>query len=355
MNKDVKTILKELVNIKSNPAITNKEIVNYIQQCFEGYEQEIIKQQKGELELYNFIINIPSKNPKRKPILVLMHTDTVKGDWFSKAEIYEDKLVGLGSCDMKAGISAIISAVLDKDYDKDIILAFSSDEETSGKGAILIKEKLKNKQFGLIILPEPTTNICYTSQNSCIGYRVKTKGISMHGSLNDIANNNNNNALTKMNQIINYLNQVHEKDKDLASQNIGYINSNGSGNIVPSECVLKFEQRFKPGINIKEKFDYYKTKIEEHKGDVELTFFGDYFNMKDKEVEKNLKNILKKFNINRFERFLAWSEGGIIKELGPCIVLGPGRLDVAHTKKEYVNLNEVEKYKDIYKEVFELL
>ncbi len=346
-------LLEKLVNIRSSPRVSNKEIALFLEELFKGFEKWKLRQENDGVELFNLIVKIPSDDRKGKPLMVLMHTDTVEGSWFQKAKVESGKVIGLGSCDMKAGIACIIKAALKKKYPRDLYLCFSSDEESKGKGAELIKERITREEFELILIPEPSSMNAYDSQNSCVAYQVFTRGKSKHGSLNRKENNFGDNAIVKMSRIINYLNKELEEDKDIESQNIGVISGGVKTNIVPENCYMKFEQRFKPGINIDEKIKKTSSDIEEIGGKLDIRFKGDYFKLNNDSARERIREILEKRGVNCFEKFPAWSEAGIFKELGPCMVLGPGNLEAAHTENEYVDVKDLELFEKIYEEIFE--
>lgn len=60
---------------------------------------------------------------EKHKVAFIGHTDTVQSgnDWiYNPLELTEidDKLYGLGTCDMKGGLAAILKAVLDIDWNK---------------------------------------------------------------------------------------------------------------------------------------------------------------------------------------------------------------------------------------------
>jgi acetylornithine deacetylase/succinyl-diaminopimelate desuccinylase-like protein len=104
-----------------------------------------------------------SAKPARKPILVLGHMDVVEAkreDWTFDPFTFREEggyFLGRGTSDMKHGIVATTMAVLKLKAagfkpDRDIILFYSGDEETLGKGATLGSTEwrsLTDAEFGL--------------------------------------------------------------------------------------------------------------------------------------------------------------------------------------------------------------
>jgi len=109
------------------------------------------------------IVRWRSAHPIAKPMLILGHMDVVeakRADWtFDPFEFREQDgyFLGRGASDMKNGIVATTMAVLKLKAagfkpDRDIILFYSGDEETMGKGATLGSTEwrgLTDAEFGL--------------------------------------------------------------------------------------------------------------------------------------------------------------------------------------------------------------
>lgn len=346
-------LLKKLVSIRSEPSKSNKEIIMFISELFKVYPQRMLQQEKNGLELFNLIITIPIKEGIKKnkesfkPIIFCMHSDTVEGEWFGEVLETNRDIIGLGSCDMKAGIASVCSAVLEADTNREIYLVFSSDEETSGKGARLISEKL-DVNNAIIIVPEPTSRKVNNSQNSCLSFEITVEGIRQHASISTDFNNKNN-AIIKMVRICKYLIDYPRTDSDLTSQNIGFINGGITSNMVADKCVMKFEQRFLPGTNVNNKiWDMTLALQKLGASSVKLRFFGEDFSNNNKDIEKKVGEIVSKYFVPKFEKFKAWSEAGIFCDKGECMIFGPGDSNLAHTKNESVEKKEVTIFKDIY-------
>jgi len=99
--------------------------------------------------------------PTKKPILILGHMDVVeakRGDWKFDPFVFREEggyFLGRGAADMKNGIVATTMAVLKLKQagfrpNRDVILFYSGDEETQGKGATLAAaEWITDAEFGL--------------------------------------------------------------------------------------------------------------------------------------------------------------------------------------------------------------
>lgn len=148
-------ILKDLVEFNTIKDKENKQIINYISNYLKKYRFTVEHQGK-------YLIMSIGKNYK---LGFLGHTDTVEyiEGWnsnpFELTEV-ENKLYGLGTCDMKGGISAMLEAVSNIDFKKlkyGMKLYFTFDEEINFEGINAIVES-KEVFPEFMIFGEPTYN-----------------------------------------------------------------------------------------------------------------------------------------------------------------------------------------------------
>lgn len=137
MNKEYK-VLKDLVGFNTIKDKENKEIINYIENYLKclGF--------KTEYKSKVLIMSI-GMNPK---LGFLGHTDTVEyiSEFENPFELVEKNgyLYGLGVCDMKGGIAAMLDAVKQIDFSKlkfGLKVYFTYDEEIGFSGIYELLEK----------------------------------------------------------------------------------------------------------------------------------------------------------------------------------------------------------------------
>jgi len=109
------------------------------------------------------IVRWRSAHPTKKPMMILGHMDVVeakRADWTFDPFVFREQdgyFLGRGASDMKNGIVATTTAVLKLKAagfkpNRDIILFYSGDEETMGRGATLGSTEWRNltdAEFGL--------------------------------------------------------------------------------------------------------------------------------------------------------------------------------------------------------------
>jgi acetylornithine deacetylase/succinyl-diaminopimelate desuccinylase-like protein len=185
-----KEILRQMVGINSvfpNEAKLGSFLESYLKR--EGFKVQRHYISSGRFNL------LAERGTGKSSILFYGHMDTVPlyGNWKSDPLTLTqngDRLYGVGSCDMKGGIAAMLDAVSQVDERK-IKILLASDEENISKGAWMAVQQKKRWFFDvdLAISCEPGDSKHYTGGANVvtIGRRGRTviaidvKGLSSHG------------------------------------------------------------------------------------------------------------------------------------------------------------------------------
>lgn len=335
---NVENVLKDLVKYNTIKDRENKEILDYVEKTLNliGFKTE---------KRDRFLI---MSNKEETSLGFLGHTDTVefvegwKYEKFGLTKI-NDKIYGLGVCDMKSGIAAMISAISQTDFNnlnKGIKLYFSYDEEIGFSG---IKEivKYENNFPETMIIGEPTNNEIIVGSKGLMEYKISFKGIKCHSSTPQKGKN----AIMSAVSFINELNEFYQdKIKTILDQNfeipyttmnIGKINGGSAINSVPEECEILVDFRT---INKEvEKLITKKIEIlrEKYEANVqELNKLSSFFNQSKLSI-KTCNFITEASFIN-----------------GNCMILGAGPI-TAHETNEYVNANSLYELVEQYKKLIE--
>ena len=237
-NITAQELLKDLIKFDTCKDKENKEIIDYIQNVLE---------EKG------FNIEYKSKclvmsNKKECRIGFIGHTDTVQSgnDWiYNPLELTEidGNLYGLGTCDMKGGIAAILKAVIDIDWEKEdygIKLIFTYDEEI-GFGGIneIITSKISIPND--VIIGEPTNNEVLIGSKGLLEFKFEFSGKSAHSSNPDKGENAIEKCISFINNLKYFYKQIKIKEDSrfeipYTTMNVGKIIGGQSINIVPDRC-----------------------------------------------------------------------------------------------------------------------
>ncbi len=344
-NIDIKEfkILKDLVKFNTIKDKENKEIINYIESYLKvlGF--------KTESKTNNLVMSIGS-SPK---IGFLGHTDTVEYiDEFKTPfdlTLKENFLYGLGACDMKGGIAAMLDAVSKVDFSKlqnGMKLYFTYDEEIGFGGTY---ELVKNKeQFPeVMIFGEPTNNEALVGSKGLIEYEIDFKGLKAHSSNPDKGISANLNAVKFLYELEDFYNNEIKPDKEqnylipYTTMNVGLMNGGSAKNSVPASCNVSIDFRV---IN--------KEHIKKIKGKVDEL-------AKEYKASVNIIECIDPFidNVDYFDEIKTanfMTEASLIGDKSKRIILGTGPV-TAHEVNEHISVDSyrklVEQYKDLINNV----
>ncbi len=332
---NVEYILENLVKCNTIKDKENKKILDYIEKelILMGFQTE----KKDKVLIMS--------NKKFQTIGFLGHTDTVEATsgWeYEKFKLtkVDNKLYGLGVCDMKAGIAAIIAAISQINFEnlnKGIKVYFSYDEEIGFSGIKDIMEYEKEFPKKMII-GEPTNNEIIVGSKGLMEYKISFAGIKTHSSTPDRGKNAIMSAISFINELNEfYINEIR-KIKDLnfeipyTTMNIGKINGGTEINSVPDFCGFLLDFR-----TISKEIE---SKIEEKIEVLQKKYVANI-----KQLNK-ISAFFNKSNLsNKTCNFI--TEASFIQS--NCIILGAGPV-TAHEINEYISINSlyklVEQYKD---------
>lgn len=242
---EAKDILKDLIMFNTIKDKENKKIVNYI--------EELLKNKGFETEYKSKCLIMGIKD--KFNLGFLGHTDTVMAgnDWKTNPfEMKEDngKLYGLGICDMKAGIAAILQAVMEEDWEKlkyGIKLYFTYDEEINFSG---VKEIVKRGECfpKCMIIGEPSNNLIMNGSKGLLELKLVFSGISAHSSMPNKGDNAIEKCIEYLTELKDFYNEL-KKDKNdsfetcYTTMNIGKIDGGKAINIVPNTCEVLLDFR----------------------------------------------------------------------------------------------------------------
>ena len=331
-NVDEFKVLKDLVKFNTIKDKENKEIIDYIESYLENLGF------KTEYKTKNLVMSI-GNNPK---IGFLGHTDTVEYiDEFKNPFnlILKDNMIyGLGACDMKGGIAAMLDAVAQIDFSKldgGIKLYFTYDEEIGFGGTYeLIKNNLVFPD--IMIFGEPTNNELLTGSKGLVEYEVIFKGLKAHSSNPEKGISANLNAVKFLYELEEFYTKEIKPDNEkyylipYTTMNVGLINGGSAKNSVPACCNVSIDFRV-----IK---DDHIDKIQR-----EINQLATKYMAKADRIECVNPYIDKIDFIEEVKTANFITEASLIKNASKRIILGTGPV-TAHEVNEHIS---VESYKTL--------
>ena len=239
-------ILENLIRFDTVKDHDNAAIINYLEKTLSTMGFKTDHKSKNLIMSYG---NSPTFG-------FLGHTDTVEymGDWTTnpfKLTEKSGKLYGLGSCDMKSGIAAIIDAISATDLTKltrGIKLYFTYDEEIGFSG---IKELIKNQEKfpDFMVFGEPTHNEIFIGSKGILCCKLNFKGKKTHSSNPEKGESANLNAVKFLSELETfYLEKIKTKlnenyDIPYTTMNLALLQGGSAINSIPVNCQASLEFR----------------------------------------------------------------------------------------------------------------
>lgn len=239
-------ILEDLVKFNTIQDKENKEIIDYIEKIL--LKKGLKTQHKGK--------NLIMSTEKESKLGFLGHTDTVEyiDGWKTNPfELIqkENKLYGLGTCDMKGGIAAMLDAVIQTDISTlkhGIKLYFTYDEEIKF-GGIYDIVKTKEKFPEIMIFGEPTNNEILVGSKGLLELEITFKGVKSHSSNPEKGKSANMNAVKFLYELDMFYNENIKKDLNenyevpYTTMNVGLMKGGSAKNSVPASCEISIDFR----------------------------------------------------------------------------------------------------------------
>jgi acetylornithine deacetylase len=302
----------------------------------------------------------------RTTLLFDAHQDTVPTDGMTippfVPRIEGGRLYGRGSCDVKGGMAAMLAAFARLVREQpagaaSVVMACTVDEEFTHYGS----SHLAATQHGaeLAIVSEPTRLEVVDRHKGAVRWKVRTQGVACHSSSPHLGIN----AIYRMAQVALALaDHAAELARDKAdpvlgppSLSVGRIEGGQSVNVVPDSCEIEVDRRIVPGEVAEEVMARVHAGLIARLGKEAggwTSFSPPFVNMPalsagaasagrwQERVQAALAPVL-----GRPPAVSAVPYGTDAGPLGaaglPCLVFGPGDVAQAHTKDEWIELEQV--------------
>lgn len=326
---------------------------------------------KASLNLYNLEIRFDRK--KHDNTLIFSgHTDSVprQREWTKNpfgGEIVGNRIYGLGASDMKAGLAAMILTAMSikSSPEQDVLFLFDADEESDCFGGNDFVRRLKIKpQTAWVVIAEPTDGALEIGQKGVCEFEITFYGKAFHSSLTDYYKNRRFNAIHKAFQAFKEFEKIEKallrkkmKMFSLPSLTVCKISGGMAVNVIPDCCKMVVSRRFLPSENIKAEINKITRLVRQvdRTAKIRIKFCGES-NMIDersallKQAKQISREILGKEEIIAAQ---GWTQAGLFKKWGDCLIWGPGTSSVVHQADEYCDIRNLEPMIKCYKKLVE--
>lgn len=283
------------------------------------------------------------------------------------AAIVGDRLVGRGSCDMKAGVAALMSAACRLAAGgprPNLIVALTSDEEHASVGmADLVRSGVPGTGpiADLAVVCEPTSLGVMPAHKGFVWIRVTFKGHAAHGSRPDIGIDAIRHAGLYLAALDDYAAELDAREAHPllghGSFHGGTISGGVAESVYPDRCELLLERRTMPGEAPAAVVREFATVLETLKGHIsdldaslEMTLERPGTEVPgEHRLVQGLLEAGEAFGVPRVvEGMTAWVDAAFLNEAGvPAVCYGPGSIEQAHTDDEWVDVGEIRTCADV--------
>ncbi len=307
----------------------------------------------------------------RRTILFDAHQDTVPVEGMTvepfSPMIANGRLYGRGACDVKGGLSAMLVAFARLVRERpsgsaSVIMACTVDEEFTHLGSSRLAES--DHRAALAIVAEPTRLNLVDRHKGVTRWKVATHGVACHSSRPELGAN----AIYRMAAVVSALAEYAERlstgpgDPVLGppTLSVGTIDGGQSVNIVPDRCVIEVDRRVIPGETPAEARDRTNEFLTSRLGHPDwLELLPPWVNMPALSPDSlaasgYIEPIVRAVGraIGRAPEVGGVPYGTDAGPLGatglPCLVFGPGDIAQAHTKDEWIELDELRTAAEAY-------
>jgi succinyl-diaminopimelate desuccinylase len=318
----------------------------------------------------NLIAQITSEGQK-DGLLFVCHLDVVAAGWqgwrhpaFAGVES-DGKIYGRGSVDMKGGITAVVTAIREIvdsgiELKGDIIFFAAAGEETDSCGARRFISKLQSDfpKIAGVIVPEPTDFEVVTAHRGILWLEVKTFGKAAHSSAPELGVN----AITSMRSVLaeleNYEIQCQpHKLLGGCSMSVNTITGGKEINVVPDECCIGIDIRTLLGQNHQEIISdfqkiFAKLRQKDSQFKPSISVIREVDALETDSSCGFVKDFCSVVGVRETKAVGFTTDGPHFAVLGaPVIIFGPGKTRLAHKPDEYIDIADVEKAVEHYKNI----
>ena len=325
----------------------------------------------------NILARLDSLRAKSTVVLDA-HQDTVPVDGmtiepFNPVE-RDGRLYGRGSCDVKGGLAAMLSAFTRLANERpagmsNVILSLTCDEEATSIGINHLTESWSNKtppyrlcptRPDAAIVAEPTALDIVVAHRGATRWKMHTAGRACHSS----RPNEGINAIYRMARVVQCLEEFAARLPGSrpahplcgpATLSVGRIDGGSSVNVVPDACAIEIDRRVIPGEDrfavIEEIAAYLRERL-----DFEVTHDAPYCASPPLGDEVNgdlatelMRSITKVVGKRQILGVPYGTHASRFARAGvPSVVFGPGDIAQAHTKDEWIEIVQLDQAAEIY-------
>jgi acetylornithine deacetylase/succinyl-diaminopimelate desuccinylase-like protein len=346
MKRQMVDMLAELIKIPSDPFSDKQEVLDYVQSFTD--QAHMRNTLFGDSQAPALLAEYGQGG-----VVLSGHLDTPPiGDYwsFSQSQLAGGRMYGRGAADMKGTVVAMLQAAQDLVSRKiPVVLALTTDEETSMQGAGALAKTLPMRRAKAIVVGEPTGLKVAYAEKGVLDLAIETRGKAAHGAMPHLGEN----AITKMMRILrgleSFKGRIAHPELGAVTMNIGTFNGGTRLNVVPNKCTAEVDIRFPPPYSP----DQLYHEIEEHLRRIKTPFtLRRIVSMPSVQIDPQSEHlrILKEISGAESAVLVHASEAVHYTQVNPRVVIfGSGEEELSHQANEYVKVEAVARATEVYK------
>jgi acetylornithine deacetylase len=286
-----------------------------------------------------------------RSLLLNGHLDTVGVAAMSdghEPRVEGSRMYGRGTYDMKGAIAAILDATArakERGLRGDVIVTAVADEEVASIGT---EEVLRHVHADAAIVVEPTELKLAIAHKGFAGFEVETEGVAAHGSRPHLGVD----AIAKMGPVLVALKELDERVQagrkhplvGPGSLHASLIEGGQEFSSYPARCLLTGERRWIPG----EALGDVEAQLREAVGDAGELRLGIWREPFETPPDDPFVQLVARASGESEPGGVSyWADSGLIAAAGiPTVLFGPIG-EGAHAEVEWVDLDSVERVRDV--------
>ena len=383
MSADAIKFLRELIAIKSvNPMragageAVEREVADYIEAVLRRAGVDCERQPVAEGRENLIAVVAPSgqeSNSDRGGLMLNSHMDTVPVANMAiepfDPVVRDGCVYGRGSCDAKASIAAMMAALIAhagrRERPRAVVFAATADEEFTFQGAWKLVER--DWPVSACVVGEPTKLASIVAHKGVARWRARVNGVSAHGAMPHLGRSAIYDGARLALALEAYGAELSARPPHgllgRPTVNVGRVQGGQAVNVVPDSCEFEIERRLLPGEDGRACLRECEAWVREHAGaDVELIFEEPFLldPALDTSPEAAVVRALAASRLAVTGRALPvegahyGTDGSKLALAGlDVVVCGPGDIAQAHTRAEFVHVEQVETAVRLYDHLIE--
>jgi acetylornithine deacetylase len=323
-------------------------IFDYIRANLPGFAVEVIDHGAGAVSLYAV-----RGAPK---VLFNVHLDTVPDSPAWSADPHamrrlDDRVVGLGVCDIKGAAAALVAAA--NAGTGDAAFLFSSDEEANDPRCIAAFLARGPQPYEAVVVAEPTMGEAVLAHRGISSVLMRFKGTAGHASAAlDPAASALHQAIRWGGRALDHVQSLaHARFGGLTGLrfNIGRIEGGIKANVIAPAAELRFNFRPLPSMDNDALLATFAGFAEPAAAEFVETFrgpslpSGDIARAEDRRLAA--RDVADELGLPIGNAVDFWTEASLFSAGGyTAFVYGPGDIAQAHTADEFVTLEQLQRY-----------